>query len=107
MASGLHNQGSSVTIIGRRVPRSYLKTATDIDSPLTNSVLDIARLRLLNKKIVEGEIVSQAQKRVEESRVRHTESKRSGDETRTRFEHGELTQAIAHRDWVANKFPSR
>lgn len=97
------NESASVTMIGRRVLRSYLKAALDVDGPLADSVPDIARLGLLNKRIVEDEVLGQAQKRVEEMRGRQGESRRSGDEARIKHDQSGLTNAIAHRDWLENK----
>ncbi|HZS45623.1 MAG TPA: hypothetical protein VFC63_11005 [Blastocatellia bacterium] len=107
MFSGLHGHSSSVTTIGRRVLRSYLKASLDTDSPLTDAHFDLTRLGLLNKRIIEEELIGQAQQRVEDSRGRHTELKRTGTETETRIEQNELTKAIAHRDWLTSKMPDR
>ncbi|HZS45630.1 MAG TPA: hypothetical protein VFC63_11040 [Blastocatellia bacterium] len=100
--SSLHSQSSSVTMIGRKVLRAYLKVSMDAECPLSDSTLDLTRLGLLNKKIVEDELMAQAQKRVDECRVRHTESKQSLDEAKIKVEQGGLSRAIAHRDRLTN-----
>jgi len=97
------NESASVTMIGRGVLRSYLKAALDVDGPLADSIPDIARLGLLNKRIVEDQVLGQAQKRVEEIRVRQGESRRSGDETRIKSDQSSLLNAIAYRDWLEHK----
>jgi len=94
---------ASVTMVGRRVLKSYMKAAMEIGGPLADSVPDIARLGALNKRIVEDEVLCQAQKSVEEIRGRHGESRRSGDEARIKSDQSSLANAIAHRDWLEKK----
>ena len=90
-------------MVGRRVLKSYMKAAMELDGPLADSVPDIVRLGLLNKRIVEDEVLGQAQKRVDEIRGRHGESRRSGDEARIKSDQSSLANAIAHRDWLEKK----
>ena len=97
------SESASVTMVGRRVLKSYMKAAMEIGGPLADSVPDIARLGALNKKIVEDEVLGQAQNRVDEIRGRHGESRRSGDEARIKSDQNSLANAIAHRDWLEKK----
>jgi hypothetical protein len=88
----------SMTTIVRGVLRAFRIAAKDKYGPLANAELNIAGIRMLNKKVLKDEIARHSQDRVNNIKRQLTYARRHGDEARIKVVEEGLERAIASRD---------
>jgi hypothetical protein len=93
-----------LAMIVRGVLRAYRVAASDKEGPLAGPDVDISGLRLLNEKVLKGEIARHTRERVKNSEARLARAERLGDDTRIKAEKGELELAIEARTRLAEVY---
>lgn len=84
--------------IVRSVLRSYRNAVKDRYGPLAEAKLDIAGIRMLNKKVLNSEIARHSRDRVNNIKRQLAQVRRQGDEARIQAIEEGLQRAIASRD---------
>ena len=92
-----------MAMIVRGVLRSYRMAAKDNDGPLAEAELDIAGIRMLNKKVLKDEIARHSRDRVNNIERRLAQARRQGDESRIKAVEEDLERAIASCDRLDRK----
>ena len=87
-----------MTMIVRGVLRSYLMAAKDNAGPLADAELDIAGIRMLNKKVLKDEIARHSRDRVNNMKRQLAQARRYGDESRIKAVEEGLERAIESHD---------
>jgi hypothetical protein len=90
--------------IVRGVLRAYRVAAAEKDGPLAGPELDIDGLKILNEKVLKGEISRHSRERVKNSEARLARAERLGDDSRIKAERGELELAIEVRHRLAEVY---
>lgn len=90
--------------IVRGVLRAYRVAAADREGPLAGPDLDIVGLKILNEKVLKGEIARHTRERVRNSEARLARAQRLGDDSRIKAERGELELAIEIRQRLAEVY---
>ena len=87
-----------MAMIVRGVLRSYRMAAKDNAGPLADAELDIAGIRMLNKKVLKDEIARYSRDRVINIKRQLAQAQRHGDESRIKAVEDDLGRAITSRD---------
>jgi hypothetical protein len=93
-----------MTMVVRRVLRSYRQAAADQYGPLSEPEPDIEGLRALNEKVLREGLASHSSDRVKNSETRLTQARQLGDDTKIKAEKEGLERAIELRDRLADEF---
>ena len=87
-----------MSMIVRSVLRSYRLALKDKCGPLSEAEVDIAGLKMLNKKVLKNEIARSSRDKVNNIKRQLAHARRHGDDVRVKAVEEDLERAVSSRD---------